>query len=169
MFCNACGAPLAPEQVACAKCGQPVAAATSAAGRVARHGQMLGILWIVYSCLTLLVGSMMIFIVERLLPVIVRYQQPQQSGPPPEVIVALLQPILHVVVVIILIKGAAGIIAGIGLLQRAGWSRILAVVVGCISLLSFPFGTAIGVYSLWVLLGPASEAEFRQFAEAGAR
>ena len=55
-----------------------------------------------------------------------------------------------------------GIIAGIGLLRRAGWGRILALVVAFLSLINFPIGTAIGAYAIWVLLQSEAEIFFRQ-------
>ena len=48
------------------------------------------------------------------------------------------------------------IIAGIGLLRFRSWSRILAIVVSALHLLSIPFGTALGIYGLWVLLSQES-------------
>lgn len=45
-----------------------------------------------------------------------------------------------------------GLIGGIGLLMRKRWSRIVVLVVSCVHLLNVPFGTAMGAYSLWVLL-----------------
>ena len=45
-----------------------------------------------------------------------------------------------------------GILAGIGLIRRKTWGRVLALVLGFLSLLNFPFGTVIGVYALYVLL-----------------
>ena len=45
-----------------------------------------------------------------------------------------------------------GILTGIGLLKRKPWSRIAAAVLGIINLMNFPFGTAVGVYTLWILL-----------------
>jgi hypothetical protein len=44
-----------------------------------------------------------------------------------------------------------GIAAGVGLLMRKGWGRILAIVVGILNLINFPIGTLIGLYTLWVL------------------
>ena len=44
-----------------------------------------------------------------------------------------------------------GIIGGWGLLQRKSWARILIIVLSILNLLNFPLGTAVGVYSLWVL------------------
>ncbi len=45
-----------------------------------------------------------------------------------------------------------GIIAGIGLLKLKSWARILAIIVSCLDLFSIPFGTALGVYTLYVLM-----------------
>jgi len=44
------------------------------------------------------------------------------------------------------------IVAGIGVLQRREWGRVIAIIVGAVSLLDFPLGTALGVYTLWLLM-----------------
>jgi len=53
-----------------------------------------------------------------------------------------------------------GVICGIGLLQRKSWARILALVLGCINLVNFPLGIALGIYTLWVLIHPDVEPIF---------
>lgn len=53
-----------------------------------------------------------------------------------------------------------GVICGIGLLQRKPWARVLVLVLGCLNLISFPLGTALGVYTLWVLINPEVESVF---------
>jgi len=53
-----------------------------------------------------------------------------------------------------------GIIAGIGLLKYRPWARILAIIIGVLHLLSFPFGTALGVYTLYVLLNAEAPSIF---------
>lgn len=53
-----------------------------------------------------------------------------------------------------------GLIAGIGLLRRRNWGRILAIIVSFIDLLNFPIGTVIGIYSLWVLFQDAASLYF---------
>jgi hypothetical protein len=45
-----------------------------------------------------------------------------------------------------------GIAAGYGLLTRKFWGRVLAIVMGILGLINFPIGTAVGLYTLWVLL-----------------
>lgn len=44
------------------------------------------------------------------------------------------------------------IIGGIALLKRRPWARILLLVVSVLELLNIPFGTALGIYTIWVLL-----------------
>ncbi len=64
----------------------------------------------------------------------------------------------------LMLLGFAGIVVGIGLLNRAPWARMMAIIFGCVSLVDMPFGTALGVYTLWVLLPAQSEDEYRQMA-----
>jgi hypothetical protein len=64
------------------------------------------------------------------------------------------------VAVILIILSLPGIIAGVGLLKFRPWARILAIILGALHLLSFPFGTALGVYTLIVLLNPETVALF---------
>jgi hypothetical protein len=54
-----------------------------------------------------------------------------------------------------------GMLAGAGLLKMQPWARIVAIVVGVLHILSFPLGTALGVYTLWVLLNAETEVLFR--------
>lgn len=46
----------------------------------------------------------------------------------------------------------AGIIGGIGLLKRRPWARILLLIVSVLQLLDIPLGTALGIYTIWVLI-----------------
>jgi Predicted membrane protein (DUF2127) len=52
------------------------------------------------------------------------------------------------------------LVAGWGLLTRRPWARVLTIVLGVISLIRFPFGTILGVYTLWVLLSKDGAAQF---------
>lgn len=55
-----------------------------------------------------------------------------------------------------------GVLGGWGLLKRKSWARLLALVLGILNLWSFPFGTAVGVYTLWVLLQDGASDYFAQ-------
>jgi len=60
----------------------------------------------------------------------------------------------------LLLLSVPSIVAGIGLLNFKPWSRTLAIVVSAFHLLSIPFGTALGIYGLWVLFSPDSPRFF---------
>jgi hypothetical protein len=45
-------------------------------------------------------------------------------------------------------------------LKRKRWGQILGIVVGALSLVNFPVGTLIGIYTLWVLLQEAATGYF---------
>jgi hypothetical protein len=43
---------------------------------------------------------------------------------------------------------------------------MLAIIFGAVSLIDIPFGTAIGIYTLWVLLPAESEQEYKTMSGA---
>jgi len=47
---------------------------------------------------------------------------------------------------------APGLIGGIYLLKHRPWARILVLVLGFLNLIEIPIGTALGIYTIWVLL-----------------
>ena len=55
-------------------------------------------------------------------------------------------------VLLIFTLSIPGIIAGIGLLKRRPWARVLTIVLSVLDLIIIPFGTLLGIYGLWVLL-----------------
>jgi hypothetical protein len=58
------------------------------------------------------------------------------------------------------IKSLPEILGGLGLLKRKPWARILVIILGCLDLIEFPIGTAIGIYTLWVMLNEETIAIF---------
>jgi hypothetical protein len=56
--------------------------------------------------------------------------------------------------------------AGISLLRRAPWARILVIVTAFIALIHPFTGTILGIYTLWVLLPSASGQEYDQMVAA---
>ena len=62
-----------------------------------------------------------------------------------------------------LVVSIVGILAGINLMNYRPWARTAVIIISCINLLNIPFGTALGVYGLWVLVSD----ETRQLFEAG--
>jgi hypothetical protein len=56
--------------------------------------------------------------------------------------------------------GIPGIITGWGLLTTKSWARIVGIILSAVRLISFPIGTALGIYGLWVLFHKDTEAMF---------
>jgi hypothetical protein len=77
-----------------------------------------------------------------------------------------LHPFLSFIGVLILLKAAAAVAVGWGLLNREPWARIVAIVLAFIALFNIPFGTALGIYTLWVLLPSEAESEYHEESRA---
>jgi hypothetical protein len=65
-----------------------------------------------------------------------------------------------VLMVLFLFLSIPGFFAAWGLLRFRPWARILAIILGVLHILSFPFGTALAVYTLWVLLSAETQPLF---------
>jgi hypothetical protein len=52
----------------------------------------------------------------------------------------------------LILVAVPGIIGGIGLLKRQSWARILLLVISVLNLIHFPFGTAVGIYTIWAMV-----------------
>jgi len=159
MFCDRCGSQLAETNRFCPACGKPVAGnipLMPVQSRIAGHIRMLGILWLALSGMLLLSGLVLTSMVRRGY----MWDGGFPPGAPPFV-----HEILRLVGMLLLAGGILGVIAGWGLLDRQAWARVLTIVLACFALLLFmPFGTLLGIYTLWVLLPAQSEEEYRKIA-----
>ncbi|MBV9146780.1 MAG: hypothetical protein JO065_12750 [Acidobacteria bacterium] len=151
MYCNSCGSALQPDQSACGRCGTAVVGRI-VLNRVEHHVKLLGILWTVYAVFEA-IGACVLFIIAN--TIFGRY-----NGDHP----AFLHPLMTGIAIFLLIKGALSLMAGIGLIERQRWGRVLSLVMAFIALLNLPFGTALGVYTLWVLMSPQAEAQYLRMA-----
>lgn len=52
---------------------------------------------------------------------------------------------------IMLVLALPSIVAGAGLLKGKNWARILAIILAVFNLMNFPLGTAVGLYTFYVL------------------
>ena len=120
------------------------------------HVRILGVLYLVWHGLSLLAC-----VVILIAAVAVGGFIAAESGSDDEAAVgALIGGIGLVVSCIMLVLSLPGLLAGYGLLTYRRWGRILAVIIGALNLLSFPLGTALGVYTLIILLKPEADRLF---------
>lgn len=72
--------------------------------------------------------------------------------------------VLHIVAawvpLFLIVISLPGLIGGIGLFLRQGWARILTLIVAAFGLLNIPIGTALGIYTIWVLVQPETTKLF---------
>jgi hypothetical protein len=166
MFCDGCGTAVQSGQRFCSSCGKqiigPVSIAQPRPGRVQGHVRLLGLFWIAFSALNT-VGGLVLYIVANTIFAHTReFGVPEGPG-------AFLRPLLSVIAILLVAKAALGFFAGWGLLQYERWARILALILAFISLFTnIPFGTALGVYTMWVLLSSDSEREYEALGAAKA-
>jgi hypothetical protein len=159
MFCDQCGTQLEVNQGFCSRCGKevrgPVVIAAPRPGRVQAHIRLLGILWLALSAFDVMGGIVGIVLANS----IFSHEWGIQGLP------LFLQPLIRGFAIFSLVKAAAGFLAGWGLLNRQSWARPLAMALGIVSLfIHIPFGTALGVYTLWVLLPAHAEAEYEKLS-----
>lgn len=172
MFCPACGNPVAAGVRFCPRCGAQMAAppppvypvAAMRPPRVLRNLQALGILWCVFGGYRIIVGLLGILFVR------VSSWSHYSYGAWGWHRNVFFWPswMNGMIPLIFLVAGATAIlafVAGYGLLSRRPWARVLAIVLAILALLKFPVGTALGIYTLWVLAPAQSRAEYDAIAE----
>jgi hypothetical protein len=160
MFCSGCGQALEQGQAVCPKCGRPLAPTVppvpglqfqleSYAGKI----RLLGIFWFVYAGLSLLLGLAGLTFAKAFMS---GGFGPWMNGPwghgsmPP---MWFGPAFLHFIWIILVLRAGLAVAAGFGLMEHAQWGRLVAIVAAIFSLLKFPFGTALGIWTLVMLLG----------------
>jgi hypothetical protein len=159
MFCSGCGRELESGQGFCPQCGRTAAPATPPAvpapgfeyelDRYASKVRVLGVLWLVWAGLSLLMGFAAMSFLNGFFsggfgpwghdhPMF-----PDWFGPA----------FIHFAWLMLSLRAVVCAIAGWGLLERTQWGRIMAIIAAVISLIKIPFGTALGIATLVILLG----------------
>jgi len=159
MYCSSCGQVIAPGQGICPQCQRPVAAVIppvpglefelqAYAGKI----RALSVVWFIYAGCALLSGILGMAFAKSLFA---GHFGPWMGGPwghngfPFFFAPAL----LHFMWATLFVRACLALAAGWGLMERAPWGRIVAIVAAFLSLLRFPIGTAIGIWTLIVLMG----------------
>jgi len=121
------------------------------------HIRTVGILHIVFASLTILVGMVLLLLLGGL----ATFVGTQDASSDAMLGATVLGGIGAFLFVLMVLLSVPGMIAGIGLLRMRPWARVLTIVVSALELLSFPIGTALGLYGLWVMVQPETERLFQ--------
>jgi len=168
MYCSGCGQALAPGQPFCPQCGRPAAAVVppvpglqfeleNYAGKI----RMLSIFWFVYGAFSLLTGVLGLTIAKAFFS---HHFGNWDNGPWPHG----LGPewfgpaFFHLIWIAVLFRTALAFAAGWALMERSRWGRVLAIVAAIFCMLKIPFGTAIGIWTLVLLLGYRNTTLYEQ-------
>jgi len=179
MYCDRCGSQLGSSAQFCTSCGKAVApgAAPSAAytpplpaqGRVRRHIHRLATLWVVNGVLRLIGVTWFMLFGSMFFPGM-RWWMGPRSWPlgPGWGFDSFFPGGLFPLCIFLGFFGVLHLLLAWGLFERQPWARALGLVLGILALLRFPFGTALGIYTLWVLAPEASAREYDQLVHPGA-
>jgi len=183
MVCQACGSAVEPGGRFCPRCGAQFAAAPPQAPppppqyasyppyavapyipRVQRHLQTLGTLWCVYAAYRILSGLFGLFVFRAMTWRGWGNDWPLSrhhwgwGGPP-------WMQLMPVIIVFLVASALFGLFVGYSLLTRQSWGRVLAIVAGVLVLFKPVLGTALGIYTLWVLAPSVSAMEYDAIAD----
>lgn len=161
MYCSVCGQANGPNARVCSHCGHPISLAEAVAPspvpllshRVEKHLQTVGILWIVYAFMGVLGW---LFAIPFLTAIFGHGFMGHHAMEFPFIGLSALLPF---VTALVFTRAGLQALAGVALVMRVRWGRVLAIVVAFLTILKVPFGTGLSIYTLWVLLpGDAGRA-----------
>jgi hypothetical protein len=124
---------------------------------MAKHVDLIAILWIALGVFTFFGGFVVFWVLFGIsfIPDI-GYEAP-----------VILRTVGAGIVIFLLILSLPKIIAGVGLMKRQEWGRILTLIVAFLSILNFPLGTALAIYSFVILIKEETIQLFKQKAKEG--
>ena len=119
------------------------------------HVKVLGALQIALGAIGLFAALLLIFVFGGAAGIVGASDNPQA---------AIAVPIIGItgvaLVAFLLATSLPGVIIGIGLLRLRPWARVAGIVISLMALMMIPFGTAVGIYGLWVLFSRDTEQLF---------
>jgi hypothetical protein len=129
---------------------------------MASHVDFVGVLFIVWGLLTTLIGLSTLALGAAAVALIA---SASRDGGTSGFAAGITAAVFTTLAVIAIIWGSAHVVVGVPLRRRQPWARMLALMLGSVDLLLLPYGTALGVYALWVLLHEKGKALFNASPE----
>jgi hypothetical protein len=122
---------------------------------MAQHVKILGFLHIIFNALMIFFAIVVLLFFGGIAGIVAATPDSDQAAIP------ILGTVGVIAFLAIFCLSLPGLIAGIGLLKFRPWARILGIIISILDLMNIPFGTALGIYGLWVLLNNQTEWLFR--------
>ena len=169
MYCSGCGLALSPGQAVCPKCGRsvlppvpPVPGLAFQLQNFAAKVRVLGVVWLVYAAVALVTGILALVYANAILS---GHFAPWIYGPwgrNPLLPLWLGTFAIRFGWVILLVRVSLAVLAGFGLLEQTQWGRGVAIAAAIVNIIKFPFGTAMGIWTLVMLLGYRNSTLYEQ-------
>jgi hypothetical protein len=131
--------------------------------RVERNLQTLSILWFVYAGFRILTGIAGMFFMRAMS--LHGFDNPWMMGGRHFMWPMSMGAMMPWVAGVTVIATVLAVLVGFSLMTRKPWGRVLAIVVAILALFRFPVGTALGIYTLWVLAPTQSGLEYDAIAD----
>ncbi len=121
------------------------------------HVDFVGVLFIVWGLLTTLVGVSTLALGVGAVALITSASRGGGGG---QFAAGLTAAAFTALAIIAILWGSAHVAVGVPLRRHRPWSRLIALMLGSVDLLLLPYGTALGIYALYVLLNEKGKALF---------
>ena len=168
MYCTNCGGAVSEAGRFCSRCGAPVQPAPTPAAvpsarprldeRMGTHFTVLAWLYLVFGALGAIAGVSVFAFFSSIGYVLFNLHLDDLPFRFPH----LASGIGLLIALVLLIFSVPGLIAGYGLLNFRSWAKPLTIVLSVLNLIHPPFGTALGIYGLWVLLSRRGELYYQE-------
>ena len=171
MTCSTCGNLIAQDARFCPRCGAPAVHQGQAAqgtvyppygmvpyDRVRRNIQTLGTLWLIYGALRFILGLFGVLFLHGILGNHFHHDEFNFGWSPFGRM--WMDSLLPIAFFSIIVGVFCTVLTGYALVTRQPWGRVLAIVFSIFALFHFPLGTALGIYTLWVLAPRLSGNEY---------
>lgn len=164
MFCSGCGHAVEPGQQVCPQCGRPLAPPPPPPpvpnlafelGNYASRVRALSTVWFIFGGLLIATGFIGLSFLRAIFD---NRFGPWMHGPWEHANFpfgpGFASAIIHFAWIMIIVRAGLAFAAGWGLMERAPWGRVVAVVAAFLCILKlFPFGIALAIWTLVTLLG----------------
>jgi hypothetical protein len=157
---------LAQGQFVCPQCGRQVATPVPPVPGLqfelenyANKIRVLSIFWFIYAGLGFIIGIAGLTFAKAFFSGAIPWMHGPMHGPMPFFIGPAF---LHLMWLMLTLRSLLAAAAGYGLMQHQPWGRLVAIIAAVLCILKFPFGTAMAIWTLVVLLGYRNQALYEQ-------
>ena len=125
---------------------------------MASHVDFVGLLFIVWGALTGLIGLSTLALG---IGAVALMTSPGRTAGGGQFALGLTAAAFTTLALIAIFWGVAHITVGVPVRRHKSWARLLALMLGSVDLMLLPYGTALGIYALWVLLTEEGKRTFQ--------